>query len=529
MISRREADQLVRRELCETDHLAFTRYFFKHRQANKFRVNWHHKVIADAIEDVLSGKTKRLLINVAPGSSKTELVVVNLMARGLARNPRARFLHLSYSDDLALQNSHTTRELVRSDEFQELWPLKIADDSKSKKRWNVMIDGKEAGGVYATSLGGQVTGFRAGHMAAGFQGALIIDDPMKPEDAFSEPKLRVANRRLLSTVKSRLATDDTPIIVIMQRIAEKDPTGFILGGALGKGWRHISIPALIDEKYVEKLDPKYAIEVDSSEAENGRFSYWPYKEPLKQLLAMERGEGTDEEGSRMSRHVFSSQYQQEPIALGGNIIRASTWFGRYKLATMPKIKYRKIYADTAQKTKERNDFSVFECYGLGEDGKLYLLDLIRGKWEAPELERRCVDFWNKHKNLEVEKSPGPYRRVVTERKESRLGQLRKLVIEDKASGTGLIQKLRLTKHIPVEGIERDKDKLTRVMDVLGYLESGLLMVPEDAPFANDFIEECEAFTADDTHAHDDQVDPMIDAVKDMLSTRNKLELWKSII
>jgi hypothetical protein len=124
--------------MCEQDHLFFSRYFFKHRQAIKFRVNWHH-----------------------------ELIAINLMARGLALNPRARFLHISYSDDLALLNSQTARELVQSDEFQELWPLAIADDAKSKKRWNVLVDGKKAGGVYAISLGGQITGFRAGHMAEG--------------------------------------------------------------------------------------------------------------------------------------------------------------------------------------------------------------------------------------------------------------------------------------------------------------------------------------------------------------------------
>lgn len=509
--------RIARQHRCEQSHLDFTRYFFKFRQAIKFRVNWHHQIIADALQDVLDGKTKRLLINVAPGSSKTELAVVNFIARGLALNPRARFLHLSYSDDVALQNSQNARELVSSEEYQEFWPLKIADDSKAKKRWNVLLDGKPAGGVYATSLGGQVTGFRAGHMAEGFQGALIIDDPMKPEDAFSKPKLKVANRRLLSTVKSRLANPDVPIIVIMQRIAEEDQTGFILAGHLGKGWRRVCIPALVDEKYIDTLAAKYAMQVVREKGRE-RFSYWPYKEPTAELLAMERGEGNGEDGAKMSRHVFSSQYQQNPVALGGNIIRGG-WFGRYKLATMPKIKYRKMYADTAQKTKERNDYSVFECWGLGEDDKLYLIDLIRGKWEAPDLEKRCIEFWNKHKNIEMG--------II--QKDRKLGQLRKLEVEDKASGTGLIQKIRMLGHIPVGAIERNKDKLTRVMDVLGYIEAGMLMVPEDATFTNDFIEECEAFTADDTHAHDDQIDPMVDAAGDMLSTRNKLELWKSII
>lgn len=500
----------------ERDHLFFTRYFFKHRQNIKFRVNWHHRLIGDVLQDVMEGKVKNVIFNVSPGSSKTEEVVINLIARGLALNPRSRFLHLSYSDDLALQNSQAARDLIRSEEYQTLWPIAISDDDKAKKRWNVLVNGKKAGGVYATSLGGQITGFRAGHMTEGFQGAILIDDPLKPEDSFSEAKLKQANRKLISTVKSRRANPDTPIIVIMQRIAEKDPTAFIKGGALGGEWLHIVIPAVIDDAYVASLPEKYRASVVSDERdEKGRFSYWPYKERLSDLLAMERGEGVDQDGSRMSRHVFSSQYMQNPVAVGGNIIRGE-WFGRYGghgSPVLPKIKYRKVFADTAQKTKERNDFSVFQEWGMGDDGKIYLLDMIRGKWEAPELKRRAIDFWNKCKARDVIK----------------FGQLRELVVEDKSSGTGLIQEIKLLNQIPVKGVERVKDKLTRVMDGVSYVEARLLCLPSDAPFTNDFIQECEAFTSDDSHANDDQIDPMLDAIVDMLSSGNKLKTWEKLI
>lgn len=464
-------------------------------------------LISDVLQDVIDGKTKNVVINVPPGSSKTELAVINFIARGLAINPRARFLHLSYSDDLGLLNSQTARDMVRSDEYQALWPMAIADDAKAKKRWNVVIGGKPAGGVYATSLGGQITGFRAGHMAEGFTGAIIIDDPLKPEDAFSKTKLDAANRKLLTTVKSRKANPNVPIIVIMQRIAENDPTGFIKQGNVGGEWKHVVIPAVIDDAYVATLAPKYQAMIERDNP--SRFSYWAYKEPIAELLSMERGEGEDQSGSRISRHVFASQYQQNPVAIGGNIIKGA-WFERYTV--LPKIKYRKIFADTAQKTKERNDFSVFECWGLGENGKIYLIDMIRGKWEAPELEARAIAFWSKHHAQDVEK----------------LGQLRELKVEDKSSGTGLVQKIRLLNQIPVKPIERVKDKLTRVMDVVGYIEASVA-VPADAPFTNDFIAECEAFTADDSHAHDDQIDPLCDALVDMVAAGNKLKQWENLI
>ena len=495
---------------CEEDHLFFTRYFFKARQGIKFRVNWHHHLISDTIQKVISGEVKNVVINIAPGSSKTEIVVINFIARGLALNPRSRFLHLSGSDNLASLNSATARDLLRSDEYQDFWPLKIADDSDSKKKWNVLVDGQPAGGVYATSLGGQITGFRAGHMAPGFQGAIILDDPLKPEDAFSKVRLEASNRALITTVKSRKANPETPIVIIMQRISEGDTTGFIKSGNLEGDWTYIKVPAVIDNHYVNGLLPKYQAMVDRSDmTEDGRFSYWPYKEPIRQLLSMERGDGADQSGARMSRHVFSSQYQQEPTSLGGNIIKGE-YFEHYR--ELPKFKHRKIFADTAQKTKERNDYSVFECWGLADNGKIYLIDLIRGKWEAPELQKRAIAFWNKHAILDVNIH----------------GQLRKMIVEDKSSGTGLIQTVRLMNSIPIEPIERNRDKLTRVMDALPYLESRQVCVPENAPFTNDFIAECESFTADDSHDFDDQVDPLCDAIIDMLSTANKIKTWEKL-
>lgn len=502
--------ELTRRE-CLASHLFFTRYFFRERQSIAFRVNWHHVIMCEFLEKILRGETLNALITVPPGSSKTETAVINFMARGLAMNSRSRFLHLSGSDSLASLNSSTCRDLVTSDEFQKLWPMRIKDDSKSKKRWNVEIDGKEAGGVYATALGGQITGFRAGHMAPGFQGAIIIDDPIKPEDAYSRTKLDAANRKLLTTVRSRRANPQTPIVIIMQRLAESDPAGFVLSGNMEGKWDHLSVPAVVDDTYLKALEPRYKKLIEWSETdEKGRFSYWPYKEPLEQLLRMERGDGVDQSGARISRHVFSSQYQQRPVAIGGNIIKGEH-LERYKIA--PRIKHRKIIADTAQKTKERNDFSVFEEWGYGVDGKIYLLDMIRGKWEAPELRRRAIAFWAKCK----------------ERDTVEFGQLREMLVEDKSSGTDLIQTLKLHPHnIPIKGIERDKDKLTRVLDVLPYIEIKLVCVPEDAPFTNDFIAECEAFTADDSHDFDDQIDPMVDAVVDMLSNQNKLKQWEQL-
>jgi predicted phage terminase large subunit-like protein len=512
----KEIERAIIKRRCERDHLFFTRYFFKIRFGSKFKVNWHHRLISREVDKVITGQTQNLIINISPGSSKTELVIINLMARGLAINPRARFIHLSYSDDLALLNSQTARDIVGLEEYQTMWPRKLSVDTKSKKRWNIVFNDKHSGGVYATSINGQVAGFRAGHMSEGFMGAILIDDPIKPEDGFSKHKIDLANRKLISTVKSRKANPKTPIIVVMQRVAENDPTGFIENGGLPGLWKIIKIPALLDEETVQRDFKEFQEDIDKSEIDDqGRFSYWEYKEPVKELASMEKGDGKDQTGNQVSRFVFSSQWQQRPRAVGGNLIHGDQ-FVRYR--KLPIINYRKIFADTAQKTAERNDRSVFECWGRGDDGKIYLLDLIKGKWEAPELLRRARSFWTKHKSSEFEN----------------LGQLREIKIEDKSSGTGLIQTLGIpdkasnSPAIPIKAIPRTKDKLTRVLDMMPYIEAGLVCIPEDAPFVSDFLDECEAFTADDTHEYDDQIDACLDAIDDMLSSNNKMKTWEAL-
>lgn len=518
---------------CEQDHLFFVRYFFKQREGFKFRINWHHRLVCDTIDRVIAGEIKHVIINVPPGSSKTEIASINLMSRGLAINPRSRFLHISYADDLVTLNSLTARNIVQSEEFQRLWHLPARDDADAKKRWNVDQNGKQAGGVYAVSLGGTITGFRAGHMQEGFQGAIIIDDPMKPADALHEHKRKTANNILINTIKSRTANPDTPIIVIMQRLAEEDSTGFLLAGGAGiKDWHHVMIPALIDDAYVAALAPKYQelikndISIGAERDEKGRFSYWPYKEPLADLLAIEQA----------SEYVFAGQYQQRPTPLGGGLIQGA-WFTRY--AVLPRMKFRAIYADTAQKTSERNDWSVFQCFGLGVDGRIYLIDQIRGKWEAWKLESVAVAFWNYHKTLRYEGGAA----------------LRKMLIEDKSSGTGLIQNIRKKGFIPIEGIEREKDKLTRLLDVQSYYKTGMVCLPPSdqlpmvktceivendgvkkivsindkiEPWVPGYMSEHESFTPDDTHKWDDQIDPTLDALVDMIGKGTNLALWEKL-
>ena len=192
----------------------------------------------------------------------------------------------------------------------------------------------------------------------------------------------------------------------------------------------------------------------------------------------------------------AAQLQQRPVARGGTVLK-SDWFPRYKV--LPRLLKKRMYGDTAQKTGEHNDYSVFQVWGLGDDGKIYLIDQIRGKWDAMTLEEKCISFWDKH--------------AVREPFTASLGQL---LIEDKSSGTGLIQMIKKKGKIPVAGIPRTKDKVTRCLDAQGYMQSGLVVLPESAYYLADLTTEIDEFTLDDTHRYDDQLDPMLDAIADLL-------------
>jgi hypothetical protein len=151
----------VAKFLCLDSVLFHTRYNFKNHQKKKFVIGQHHRKICEALEKVYSGEITRLIIEIGPRYGKTELVVKQGIAHGLALNPSSKYIHLSYSDTLALDNSEEVKDLVLEDFFQELFPeIQIKHDSKAKKKWYTTA----GGGVYATSAAGQVTGFGAGQV-----------------------------------------------------------------------------------------------------------------------------------------------------------------------------------------------------------------------------------------------------------------------------------------------------------------------------------------------------------------------------
>ena len=128
-------EQRMLKYMLENDGMQFMRYFFKLREGNKMLLNWHHYVIEYVLQAVYDCKIDRLIVNIAPGYTKTEQVVLNFICRGLALNSRSKYIHASYSGDLAQENSSKIKETIESEEFQELWHMPTRVDKKGKKRW----------------------------------------------------------------------------------------------------------------------------------------------------------------------------------------------------------------------------------------------------------------------------------------------------------------------------------------------------------------------------------------------------------
>ena len=117
---------------CLSGTLNFTRYFFKVRFKRKFVIGDHHIQIANVLNRVLSGELKKVIINIAPRYGKTEQAVKNFIATGLAINPKAKFIHLSYSDDLVLDNSKEIQSIMLEPEYQRLFQAKPTSTNSKK-------------------------------------------------------------------------------------------------------------------------------------------------------------------------------------------------------------------------------------------------------------------------------------------------------------------------------------------------------------------------------------------------------------
>lgn len=468
----------MKQELSKRNLIDFVKYTMP-----TFQAGWFNEIIANELQqfyhDVMAGRQPRLLIQAPPRSGKSELFSRRFPAWAFGQNPDLQMIAASYSADLSSRMNRDVQRIIDSQEYSEIFPkTSFSQDSQASVNSGKNIRNSEifeianhAGAYRSAGVGGGITGMGAD--------IAIIDDPVKDAKEANSQTVRDSVWDWYTTTFYTRLSPKSGILLGMTRWHEDDLAGRLID-EMSKGgdqWRIVSFPAIAEQ--------------DEENRKEGDALH-PERYNIEHLDKIRKAVGTQ---------TWNALYQQRPSSKGGDIIKGK-WFKRY--SHKPRFSRVIIVADTAQKTKEHNDYSVLIVAGLSLDGGIYIIDLIRGKWEAPELESKVSDVWSKYRSMDVSC----------------------LYVEDKSSGTSLIQSIQRKQNIPVVGVQVDTDKYTRVLGIQGYVESGYVYLPENAEWVADFIDECEKFTATDSHKHDDQVDTLVMAINQLKS--GNVTMWDAM-
>ena len=412
--------------------------------------NWHLDAIAWRLEQVRHGKLRRLIINMPPRSLKSIAASVALPAFVLGHDPSKRIICVSYSGDLAKKHSNDFRAVIESPWYRSTFPATRVGRYKDTE---TEIEFTARGFRMATSVGGTLTG-RGGDL-------IIIDDPLKPDDAWSETKRAAANQWFTNTLLSRLDDKRTgAIIVVMQRVHVDDLTGFLL--AQSDEWEVLSLSAIAEaDEVVPTWGGRHYRRLAGAALSSER-------EPIEILKALKTQVGSD---------AFFAQYQQMPTPPGGAMIKRA-WVRRYAEPPHSRDVLQIVQSwDTAMKGGPGNDWSVCTTWAQTSDGRLYLLDVWRGRVDYPALKaavRAQHERWRPNT----------------------------VFVEEAGSAIGLIQELR-PEFMGVVGVKPDKDKAARMAIASAKFEAGNVYFPEQAPWLPDLEAELFAFPGS---RHDDQCD-----------------------
>jgi len=419
-----------------------------------FYMNWHICAIAHCLEQVRLGKIKRVMITVPPRSLKTIMCSVAFPAFVLGHDPSKRLIVVSYSADVAIKYGNDFRTVVNSAENQAIFPgMRIS----AMKNSQTEVVTTRNGFRLAMSVDGALTG-RGGDI-------IIIDDPIDALAAAISQKARDHVRNwYFNTLLSRL--DDKrngAIVLVMQRLHEDDLAGILLRGS--DEWTVLSLPAIAEQDE--------QIPIGNGQIHNRRAGdlLHPEREPREVLESLRAGLGAE---------TFAAQYQQQPVAPGGAMIKRD-WIPRYD--QLPKSGQIIQSWDVASKQGEENDYSVCTTWLIHEN-KYYLMHVLRGRFDFPTLRTKVSEQEKLHKASQI------------------------LIEDDAGFGTALIQELK-TADFSVIAVKPEYDKEIRMAIQAAKFEHGQVFFPQDSPWLRDLEDELFAFPRS---RHDDQVDALSQAL-----------------
>jgi predicted phage terminase large subunit-like protein len=438
--------------LLRLDFVSFAQRCFRELSPRtQFVMNWHIEIIAAKLMALRKGHIRRLIINMPPRYLKSLLASVAFPAWCLGHDPSAQILCVSYAQELADKLSRDCRRIVPSDWYRRIFPTRLSPERQAVPEFETTGQGCRL----ATSVGGVLTG-RGADM-------IIIDDPLKPEEALSQTQRRAANEWFDHTLYSRLNDKiEGAIVVIMHRLHEDDLVGHVLGQ---EDWEVVSFPAIAEDDETQLVDTVWGPKLLTRHRGE---ALHPAREPLPMLEHLRH---------MIGEYNFTGQYQQAPTPLGGGMVKAA-WFKHYAASAVPPQFERVVQSwDTANKATELSDFSVCTTWGIAGNS-LYLVDLLRRRMEYPELKRAVRAQYERFRPSVV-------------------------LIEDKASGTQLIQELIREGLYAVTRYQPQTDKIMRMHAQTAMIENGFVHLPATAPWLAPYLHELTVFPQG---KHDDQVD-----------------------
>lgn len=445
------------------------RVFLEVDRSQPYCPNWHIRLIAEELMQLYEGKKRRLIINLPPRSLKSLCVSVAFPAWILGHDPTARIICISYNQKLAEKFGRQTRQVMESIWYRKLFPHTRISVNKCS---NDEFETTACGCRIATSIGGKLTGFGGKF--------LIIDDPIKPDDALSKIQRDTVNEWFSSNLYSRQDNkNESRIVIVMQRVHEEDLVAHV---QTMEPWHVIKLRAIAEE------DEEYILRNGIYVRRKG--------EVLNKHLDTPEGLASMRKG--LTPFYFESQYQQNPIPETGNIINFD-WFCRY--AALPEIskKSRIVQSwDTAMTEHDGSDYSACITVLIHEK-QYYILDVYRANLNFPDLIKKV-------KALKLKYTP------------------KAIYIENKASGTPLLQMLK-REGITAIGIDPVGTKEDRIASQSAIIEAGRVYIPENASWIEEFKHEVNGFPRG---TNDDQIDALSQLLKREEETGSKLDWLKNI-
>jgi predicted phage terminase large subunit-like protein len=448
-------------EILRRDFSAFVhRSFLELNGQTPFLSNWHLEVLVAKLEDVRQGRCRRLIINIPPRHLKSHTTTIAFPAWLLGHDPSKRILTVCYAQDLSDKLARDSRALMTSPFYQALFDTRLSPDRQAVGEFETT----EGGYRFSSSVGGVVTGRGAD--------IIIVDDPMKADDAVSDVRRNSLNEWYDNTLRSRLNSQDQgAIIVVMQRLHADDLVAHVQEH---EEWDVVSFPAIaVQDTDYDILTPYGRRIIHRREGE-------VLQPALLSQATLETLRQT------MTAYHFAAQYQQNPTPREGNMVKAE-WLKFYEPGSEPATFDRTFQSwDTANKAGELNDYSVCTTWGVkraANEKSYYLLDVFRKRLNYPELKRAVVDLHRRFPESIV-------------------------IIEDKASGTQLVQELKQEGGILIKAYSppTGTDKELRVDAQSISFETGRVFLRRPAPWLSDYIAELTGFP---NTKYDDQVDSTI--------------------